>query len=74
MPQLAWVLLGYLLQNGPISSRQFNLGRPPDKDWRDLMAAGNFNLQLPIAGSGFIEWPAGPLFPAVGEMMLRVEV
>ena len=38
------------------------------------MAAGNFNLQLPIAGSGFIEWPAGPLFPAVGEMMLRVEV
>lgn len=39
------------------------------------MPAGNFNPTLIIsAGSGFVEWPAGPLVPADGESMVRVEV
>src|SRR5262245_55035876 len=38
------------------------------------MPAGNFNPTLPIAGNGFVEWPAGPLLPADGESMVRVEV
>jgi hypothetical protein len=36
--------------------------------------AGNWNPTLPIdAGTGFVQWPAGPLFPSDGETMLRVE-
>jgi len=39
------------------------------------MPAGNFNPTLPInAATGFVEWPAGPLVPADGESMVRVEV
>lgn len=37
------------------------------------MAAGNWNPTLPIAASGFVEWPAGPLVLADGELMVRVE-
>ncbi len=39
------------------------------------MPAGNFNPRLPInTSTGFVEWPAGPLLPADGESILRVEV
>jgi len=39
------------------------------------MAAGNWDLALPIsAQSGFVEWPKGPLTPAPGEVVTRVEV
>jgi hypothetical protein len=39
------------------------------------MPGSNFNPRLPInPGTHFVEWPAGPLFPATGETMLRVEV
>jgi hypothetical protein len=39
------------------------------------MPAGNFNPTLQInTTTGFVEWPAGPLIPADGESMVRVEV
>jgi hypothetical protein len=39
------------------------------------MAGGNFDSPLKInPGSGFVEWPTGPLVRSDGETVLRVEV
>jgi hypothetical protein len=47
--------------------------RPPGGE--DLMAGGNFDPVLRIdGGTGIVKWPSGPLFPAAGETMVRVEV
>ena len=37
------------------------------------MAGGNFDQQLYVAGTGFVEWPTGPLVRVDGETILRVE-
>ena len=50
-----------------------NASRPPGQE--DLVPAGNFDSPLRINGvTGRVQWPSGPLFPGVGETMLRVEV
>jgi len=33
----------------------------------------NFNPTLPI-NNGEVQWPAGPYFPVVGEVLLRIDV
>ncbi|MBY2905514.1 hypothetical protein [Rhizobium leguminosarum] len=38
------------------------------------MAGGKFDNTVTLAGNFWVQWPEGPLFPANGETIVRVEV